>query len=52
MRDLFSVTDSDLASAVVRARFAPPEKPLLRPNHAIGECILCPPAIQFTPELA
>ena len=52
MRDLFSVTDDDLASAVVCARFAPPEKPLLRSNHVIGECMLCPHAIQFPPELA
>jgi hypothetical protein len=37
MRDSFSVTDADLASAVVCARFAPPEKPLLRPNQVIGE---------------
>ncbi|MCK1518355.1 hypothetical protein IVB22_38945 [Bradyrhizobium sp. 190] len=52
MRDLFSVTDDDLASAEVCARFAPPEKPLLRPNHVIGERMLCPHAIQFPPELA
>jgi hypothetical protein len=52
MRDLFSVTDDDLASAVVCAGFAPPEKPLIRPNHVIGECMLCPHAIQFPPELA
>ncbi|KRR01455.1 hypothetical protein CQ12_40655 [Bradyrhizobium jicamae] len=54
MRDLFSVTDDDLASAVVCARFGPmpPEKPLLRSNHVIGECMLCPHAIQVPPELA
>jgi|EndMetStandDraft_4_1072995.scaffolds.fasta_scaffold74678_3 hypothetical protein len=52
MRDLFSVIDDDLASAVVCARFAPPEKRLLRPNHVIGECMLCPRAVQFPPELA
>ena len=51
MRDLFSVTDDDLASVVVCARFAPLEQPLLRPNHVIGECMLCPHAIQFPPEL-
>jgi hypothetical protein len=26
--------------------------PLLRSNHVIGECMLCPHAIQFPPELA
>src|SRR4051794_32894126 len=30
----------------------PPEKPLLRSNHVIGECMLCPHAIQFPPEPA